>query len=59
MNRPHDTASTQVFDVLIDRAQRYKAFAENLISALSETFPNTAGVAMSQLEQLKKELNDE
>lgn len=61
MSRTQDTVpvSTEVFDLLIDRAQRYRAFAENVISALSETFPDAAGVAMRQLEALKKELGDE
>lgn len=61
MSRTQDTVpvSTEVFDLLIDRAEKYKAFAENVISALSETFPDAAGVAMRQLNELKKELNDE
>lgn len=61
VHRTHDTVTlgTKAFDVLVDRAQKYKAFAENVISALGETFPDAAGVAMRQLEALKKELGDE
>lgn len=61
MSRTQDTVpvSTKAFDVLVDRAEKYKAFAENIISALGETFPDAAGVAMRQLEELRKELNDE
>lgn len=51
--------NTSVLDALVNRAEKYKAFAENVISALGETFPDAAGVAMRQLEALKKELNDE